>query len=383
MLKQIFDSITPDNIKDLDIIRDAMEIFIENIEQNAEISTDITKVFTSENEEIQNALYATYIQSLYNAITKAQSNPLIVEKMENHLADYIPLQGKITDILNDEYLLANKVIKQKTGLASIIEHTYNLAKYLQDNEKNTNDFEFNEVRPFHFNVTGSIYREVYDNLVKPLSHPIGFTHDYLQTLIQPLTDYFKLNTTYEFNAVEVRCLSGYFFVFTPDLTDANVQADFLTRTNFLTGELYTLNEYNQYVTVITNKTPEEFITYDDGSRVVKFTDDTIVKQKLNPIEVYYRTLADETADNSTYIQQFTDQCSLFVDANIQVTAEYDDEIVFESSHILADTYNVEEGGDLSDNVLEERIVVAGGYVYSSDNYYFHSSDNWYFYTTDV
>jgi hypothetical protein len=381
-IKQIFESITPDNIKDIDIIRDAMEIFIENIEKNSVISTDITRVFESDNEYIQNALYETYINSLYTAITKAQANPIVVNKMEQHLAEYIPLQGKITDILNDEYLVANKVIKQKTGLASIIEHTYNLAKYLQDNEKNANDFEFDPIRPFHFNVTGSIYREVYDNLVKPLAHPIGFTHNYLQTLVQPLIDYFKLDQIFTFNTVEVRCLSGNFMVFTPDMDDTNVQADFLTRTNFLTGELFTLQEYNSLVTVVTNKVPTDFITYEDGSRVVKFVDDTIVKQELNPIKVYYRTLADEQANNENYIHEFTAQCSLYVDVDIQVIAQYDDEVLFESYHILTDTYDT-INNDATDNVEEERIVVSGGYVYSSDNYYFHSSDNWYFYTTNV
>lgn len=383
MLKQIFDSITPDNIKDLDIIRDAMDIFIENLENNSEISTDITKLFTSENEEIQNALYATYIQSLYDAITSAQTNPLIAAKLENHLAEYIPIQGKITDILNDEYLLANKVIKQKTGLASIIEHTYNLAKYLQDNEKNSSDFEFNEVKPFHFNVKGSIYREVYDNFVKPLSHPIGFTHDYLQTLIQPLFDYFQLDTEYKFNNVEIRCLSGYFYIFTPDADDTNVKIDILSRTNYATGELYTLNEYINYFTVLTNKEPIDFINYEDGSRVVKFSDDTIVKQTLDPIKVYYRNLSDEQAENDVYIQEFNTQCSLYVDAELIVSTQYDDDIVFSTENFFEEEYDVSEGGSMSVSSDEERIVWSGYYFYSSDNKYFNTADNWYFYSSDT
>lgn len=383
-LKQIFDAITPDNIKDIDLIRDAMDIFIANLEENSAISIDIKELYNSDNLHIQEALINVYLNSLYSVITKAQENKLIANKLEFHDAEVIPLKNSITDILTNEYLTTNKVFKQKLGTKGIIEYTYNLAKYLQDNVVNADDFVLEEVKPFYFRTEGSIYNEVYEYIVKPLSHPIGFTYNYVQVIQQSIIDYFGLTASYKFNNIEVRVLDGTYHVFTPDSDDTNVKADFLTRVNFLTGSLFTEQEYYDLVTVHL-----DHVAYDlrfnniDGSteKIVYFTEGSMLKQTANPINVYYREIADENAGNDTYEEYWTTQASLYIDYDQILNINYGDDIQFD---IISDfgTESYDSTSEIIDVFSALFVNTNGYYLYTDDNKYIIPSDNWYLYAYD-
>ena len=101
-LKYIFDAITPENIKNIPVIRSAMDIFIQNLEKNAKVSKDIRKIYESDNENVKIALIKTYLNSLYNVISKAQTNKVIKNKLDEHELLDVPLKTKITSILNEE-----------------------------------------------------------------------------------------------------------------------------------------------------------------------------------------------------------------------------------------------------------------------------------------
>lgn len=336
-LKQIFESITPENIKDIPLIRDAMDIFIDNLKQNSEISVDIKKLYDPKFEEIRKNILKTYLSSLYNTILDVQGDQVVQNKIEMNETpgDVIPLKYNVNDILNDEYLETSKNIKQKIGTNIGVEYSYNFAKYLQDGTKVENDFDMIEIQPFYFQTEGSIYKEIYENVVKPLSHPIGFTYVYSQIIKNSISDFFGLLTTYNGNSVEVRCLDGYFDVYTKDANDTNVKADFLTRTNFLTGQLFTEQEYYQYVTVIPNRIVKDISaeSLEDSYRTrVTFEDsgdgygETIIEQYTNPIQVYYRRMIDEVEENNNYLKYYTNHCSLYYDYEIQYNTTYTDNI---------------------------------------------------------
>ena len=105
-LQAIFDSITPQNIKDIPLLADAMEIFINNLENNSSISTDIREVFSADNTEIRENLLKIYISSLYSVISNIQQNKDIQEKFRE--GEGLVLSKDITEILNDEYFSTNK-----------------------------------------------------------------------------------------------------------------------------------------------------------------------------------------------------------------------------------------------------------------------------------
>lgn len=384
-LKQIFDAITPDNIKNIDLLADAMEIFIENLEQNAAISIDIKEIYNSENNEIKEALLKIYLNSLYTVITQAQENKLIADKLEYHDAKIIPLKNKITDILNNEYLTTNKSFKQKLGTKSIIEYTYNLTKYLQDNVVNASDFKLTEVKPFYFRTEGSIYNELYEYVVKPLSHPIGFTYNYVKVIAESIADFFGLTTEYKFNKIEVRSLDGTYHVFSPDLDDTNIKADFLTRVNFLTNKLFTEEEFYEQVHLhLDHQAIDLEFNNVNGSteKIIYFSEGTILKQTTNPITVYYRQLSDEQENNENYEERYNSQSSLYVDYEQVFSVNYYDSIKWDIDIVLSsDLYNIL---DEAIDIFNAQLVSENGYyLYSTDFNYFFTTDEWYLYAYDL
>ena len=365
-LQAIFDSITPQNIKDIPLLADAMEIFINNLENNSSISADIREVFSADNTEIRENLLKIYISSLYSVISNIQQNKDVQEKFRE--GEGLVLSKDITEILNDEYFTTNKEYKQRIGTKLGIDYTYLLAKYLQTNEFADSDFDLTEIKPFHFQSEGSIYRELYENVVKPLSHPIGFTYIYNRLIKNALTDLFGVERVFDINTLEVRCLNGYYDVFTPDSDDTNVKADFLTRINALTGEVFTEAEYNTYVNVNTNKVIEwaEFDTRDGNPhKEILFTDGTYLESYTNPIRVYYRNYIDEVNNTTNYINQYTSHCSLYVDYTEKYVISYTDNIdqFLLESNLGESSYTAT---DAQDDIFLLSIFSDVGYYFFTD-----------------
>lgn len=390
-LKNIFESITPDNIKTIPLVRDAMDIFIANLEENSSWSIDITELYKSENVEVQEAFFKTYLAALYKVITEAQSNPLIIEKLDGYESPTgsIPLRRAITDILNSEYLTTNKIIKQKNGIEPIIEYTYNLGKYLQDNERNAKDFSFKDVQPFYFQVEGSLFQEVYENIVKPLSHPIGWCYSYLHVLTESLIDYFGVNGNVKFNTIEIVCLSGNFAIFSPESTIDPVKEEFLSRTNPETGYPYSdLDDpdtwFDNHVRVYLDKNPSDFdISFINDVRVVTiyFDDGSVLYQDANN-DVYYD-------DENSVRTDFPDQCSIKLSYDTSYTIEYTDEIDIQmwtyfnedgpEGVDLQGIIEYGEGTELKDPFVLYRIPSNAVYFYTEDGKYFTTPEptpNW-------
>lgn len=339
-LKNIFNAITPENIKNIPLIQTAMDIFIENLEENSYISQDIKKIYESKNEELRLALIKTYLSSLYNILNKAQNNHILRAKLEsNNLLNSVPIESELIKILNEEHVITNKAFKQKLGTKIGVEYAYNLAKYLESGETAT-DFQMDEVKPFHFNVFGSILKETYNEITKPLSHPIGFTFDYNQVIKEILIDLYGIIQKYNFNSIEVRCFMTYSFdVFTPDSDDTNVKADFLSRINPLTNEKFTEAQYYEQVNVNTDKIVQTFTEYSVDKRNYKsilFTDGTYLEQYTNPIDVNYMYYSDYLKkDYDNLIMDYANHCSLFLDYDLDFDFSYYDETEYieEISHV--------------------------------------------------
>jgi hypothetical protein len=328
-LKYIFDAITPENIKNIPVIQSAMDIFIQNLEKNSKVSKDIRKIYESDNENVKIALIKTYLNSLYNVISKAQTNKVVKNKIDQFGETNIPLMTPIHNILNEENSIVGKVQKQKTGTKIGIEYAYNLAKYLETGSQFA-DFNIEEVQPFHFKTDGSLFKEMYEAVVKPLGHPIGFTYDYSQIVKDSINDFFQINIIYDFKAIEIRCFStSTYDVFTNDLDDTLIKADFLTRINPLTNILFKESEFYNQVTVNYGKTVLEFVDTtisNRGYRSLLFSDNTILEQYTNPIEVKYRTYSNYANDIPEYIKPYESHCSLFLDYNTDYEFTYTDEI---------------------------------------------------------
>ena len=101
-LNVIYESIVPDNIKDLPVVKESLKVFIEMLNRNAKISQRINKIFSIDDEvwykldsngepitisdskflkqsknNLKKGLLLTYLGVLYDCIGSAQLDNLI------------------------------------------------------------------------------------------------------------------------------------------------------------------------------------------------------------------------------------------------------------------------------------------------------------------
>lgn len=341
-LKQIFESITPENIKNIPLLKHAMDIFIENLEENSKISQDIKEIYNNSYDDrdsehlaaskkvLKEALLSTYVAAFYRIISEAQKNDLIKLKLEESGLELSPFINDVDRILTDEHFFTNKSFKEKVGTITSIGYAYNLTKYLEAGETD-DDIRVTELSPFHFRSEGSTIKEMYEHIVKPLSHPLGFTYVYNQIIKESLQDLFGVEVIYDVNGVEIRNIDGRIHVFTSETDVQAVKESFVgTHVNPLTGAAFTAEEYDELVTVTTGKVVQTFTDEIIGTRTVKtiiFDDNTILFQKTNPLEITYSNYSNWLAGSSEQIFDYNDShWAVYVDYSTDFELQYSDNI---------------------------------------------------------
>lgn len=297
-LQNIFDSITPDNIKDIPVIKDAMAIFIETLEELSKESIDIRNIF--ENEIIKEELVKIYLDDLYRVFKTLQFNQKVVEKIERLNAAYgieyykVDVILNIAKYINEEHFLTFKSYKEKKGTTDAIKYIYELVGTKLLSQDNKMPFTLTEYEPFVFDVSGNLPSELYEAVVRPLAHPLGFVYQYNQLVSLLLEDIFLSTTSYEINTLEVRCL----------LPNGTTQS---------TNYKYELDGITLRVVVDVTNTQ----TSSTSTKKIIFADGTYLEQvttSLGQTHVYYK------AQNGTLIIPYdVYQCSVYFDYNLILT----------------------------------------------------------------
>lgn len=214
-IKSIFGSITPDNIKELPVIQDAMDIFIETLEELSKESIDIRNIYR--NEKIKDQLVQIYLDDLYNVLKAVQSNEQVIAAVDR-INQFYGESGKevlrkdaiinISEYINEEHFLSFKSYKQNKGTKEAIEYIYNLIYGFVGTDADRADIRFIEDgRPFHLDIEGGLPAEFYEYIIYPLAHPLGFTFTYTRFISLLLEDYFpELSIEYNTTVLETRCL---------------------------------------------------------------------------------------------------------------------------------------------------------------------------------
>ena len=260
-LLSMFKAITPDNIKNLPIISDSMEIFIELLEQYSPISLNIkTSLSEDTTPKIEEELPKVYLYDYYSMIENLRNNKTIVNKFKKWnealnpniypiglpiisdrlFIDYFiigqeggvlhdndepddeikwninPLSGKL-DVLKQNILqnkaenyYINRKFKESKGLKKSIQFIYDIVNEHIVNPDERRALEINETgRPFEFSIiSGSMDKDIYKQSVAYLAHPLGFTYEYIYISELRFSDDYGLRKIYNVRMLEVRCLSG-------------------------------------------------------------------------------------------------------------------------------------------------------------------------------
>lgn len=358
-LLSMFKAITPDNIKNLPIISDSMEIFIELLEQYSPISLNIkTSLSEDTTPKIEEELPKVYLYDYYSMIENLRNNKTLVNKFKKWnealnpniypigmpiigdrlVIDYFiigqeggvlhgddkpddgikwninPLSGKL-DILKQNILqnkaenyYINRKFKESKGLKKSIQFIYDIVNEHIVNPDERRALEINETgRPFEFSIiSGSMDKDIYKQSVAYLAHPLGFTYNYKYISELTFSDNYGLRKIYDVRMLEVRCLSG------------NVE------------------KYTKDVIYIEEKTNYLKIVFSDGTYLLQEND--TVK--------YFNY-------NNTIIKVYppNKHCSIFIDYNIVYKITYDDSVYMR----IGNTFEP-DNFDMSDSLLHKNIM---------------------------
>ena len=279
-LLAIFKAITPDNIKDLQIINDSMEIFIELLCENSYISIDIKKAL-SENttSSIEEELPIIYLNDYYSMIENLRTNKTIVNKFKKWNAAlnqslYPVGMPIISDLLKINYFIIgedgeslkdvesddsdldtninslseklkklsdnilkntpenyyiNRKFKESKGLKKSIQFIYDIVNEYMVNQYERKELVFTETgKPFEIElISGSLDKNIYEESVAYLAHPLGFTYEYTYVSELIFDDIFGLSKFYNIKLLEVRCLSGNIEQYNKDVFYIDEKQDYL------------------------------------------------------------------------------------------------------------------------------------------------------------
>lgn len=402
-IQEIFEAITPENIKQIPLMASAMEIFIEMLEENCQVSIDVSKIWDnvanksvvggreSESEILVNAknnvrelMLETYTNVLYTTLKAAQTNRSLYEVFERDGITDSPLNGEVRDIIDDEYFSSNKIFNEMVGTIRGLEYAYNLGQYVESREFN-NDLVVTSPSPFIYNLQGSIYHETFEAIVKPLAHPLGFVYNYQQITNITLNDQYGIKDKFDFSAIEIRQIDGWFFVFTDDITDDSIKTTFLTnRINPLTNEVFTLAEYNTMVSVYKNKTVLSYadLSEQENYKILRFVDGTCLLQYTDTNEIFLCDYNDFLMNTQSpdYIRSFSTHASLYLEYIKDVEFEYTDEFDFDVEPLFDEYVDITDGA-ISDDITFTNEVTSGSYLVMEDSY-LYTSDGFYIYVFD-
>lgn len=213
LLRDVFLSITPDNIKNNPLIGAGMDIFIESLDEMSILDFSVGGL--AEKPIIKEESIKTYLNDLYYVIDQLKSNQKVIdllneinsesgETKENILEASIQ---KIISDISDEHFLSIRNYRQKKGTKGAIEFIYNLVISLLNFEADEMFSIYETDEPFVLHLEGSLHKEIYDYVVNPLSHPAGFVMEYWKVMTLKILDYFfPYSASYEFTKLEINCL---------------------------------------------------------------------------------------------------------------------------------------------------------------------------------
>lgn len=217
MIREIFNAITPENIKSNPLFAEVIEAFLQELEEKAKYSINIKNVFDfsgEENKQMRIQFIKMYLSTFYEILSTLQTTNLTGDSYFDSSSDVVP---DIADILTKEYFTTSKTFKENKGTRVAIEYIYKLVERMNSARINSyTPFKLEETKDtnFHFTVEGNITADIYDQLVKPLAHPAGFAYNYSQVLSDLIIDYFSIMIEYKNAKLKVKCLNDEEFDFT-------------------------------------------------------------------------------------------------------------------------------------------------------------------------
>ena len=220
MLKDIVTTIIPQNIKDITLVKDSVDVFINFITENSDISIDLKNAFDENKTTLHEQFLKTYVNNVYTVFKKASTSESLYNKLRDLYSlfgtdiDSVQIVRDINKYITSEHLMTNKEFKELKGTKLGVEYIYNLVQnsgILGDlfTKPGQSKFEFTSgPNLFEYNVRGSILNEAYELFVKPITHPLGWSYVYRRMTEEWFNDNFNLGFEYNITDMRVICSDG-------------------------------------------------------------------------------------------------------------------------------------------------------------------------------
>ena len=309
-LQSIFDAITPENIKNIPVVKIGMQIFIDELEKNSEIAKRIRSLYDNEylpddsekvlkaKEKLKQGMYYYYISNLYNCLKNLTSSKSIKQALKKFGYDNSRLFNNAEDNISTEFISSYRNYTQRVGTENAIHYIYGFAKYLETGKVEHDLDILTGENPFVMHYEGSLNHKIFMNIVKPLSHPIGWCYTYTTLFTVMLRDYFGIEVKYIFTKIEiVNEAEGKYIVFTEKSIE-EAKDEFRNRVNPKTNMLFTDEEIEKNVQIFV-KRAIDYQFWDEGnytSRLITFDDDTVLYLNGRTNVIYYTTYEDYVLD---------------------------------------------------------------------------------------
>ena len=233
-----------------------IHLYCKTLEETFEYSDDViqTKLvdslmekFSKTNEsryaDFRQDILRVLLNELFYTIDDAENSGVLYNKLEevyNRVGlsvSGLEIAKMLDRIITEQNIVANKSFNQNKGKYSGFVYINNLIDLAISGVEKTESNYFkliegtrdNPKEPFNYRVETSHYKETYEELVKPLVHPLGFGYVVSTMLFILLEDYFGLRLEQTLEYAEIRCLQ---------------QDGSYTATNLL--EKYELVSFNEY-----------------------------------------------------------------------------------------------------------------------------------------
>lgn len=216
---QIVKNLIPENIRNIKLIKDSIDVFLQHIIDNSNIAIDIANIFDENKTALYEEFVKIYLKNMYLVLTDSNYNQQLNAKLTKlyklaGLKDFkeITISDDVLKILNKDIIFGNKAFKNSKGISTSIEYVYHLIEQLELQQsilRGDGYFRFIEGdEVFEYTIEGSLLQEIYEHFVKPLSHPVGWTYSYNRLYELYFKDYFLIKPVYKFNYFYVGCQWG-------------------------------------------------------------------------------------------------------------------------------------------------------------------------------
>ena len=381
-LLSIFKAITPENIQEIPLIKVAMEIFCQTLEENTQVAQRISAIYDdfdpngstlSEDAKynLRTGMYLIYTNTLYSACSKMSEDPEILKTLTKFNYTEAKIREDLNHLINSEFMSAQRQFSQTVGTEKALHYMYSFAKYLETGYVR-DDLEISKRDPFIIHYEGSLNKRTFETVVYPQAHPLGWAYSYTTVITQALRDYYGITLIYDVKKLWlVNYAEGLYIVFT-DKTTEEIYAEFRVVVNPKTGAFFTDEEIARQVTIYTGRKVVDYQRWEDenGNWCQLFTfDDDMVLYHDGSKHISYYTSYEDYIDGCKEPQNVWDQNFAVVpDIKQDVKFEYFDsnkfEKKFEITRVRDDDHKIGDSHYMSDEKSNAFGVVGAPYVFN-------------------